>query len=83
MRTSIDIPDELFRKAKVRAAEKGLTLKDLIVSGLSKEIEVSTENREAVWGQFFGAFKDNPEVIDELDRVIEEEFGQIDPEDWK
>ncbi len=30
MRTTIDLPDELFRRAKARAALKGMTLKELI-----------------------------------------------------
>ena len=30
MRTTIDLPDELFRQAKVRAALDGMKLKDLI-----------------------------------------------------
>ena len=30
MRTTIDLPDPLFRRAKARAALSGLTLKDLI-----------------------------------------------------
>jgi hypothetical protein len=30
MRTTIDLPDNLFREAKVRAAQDGVKLKDLI-----------------------------------------------------
>jgi hypothetical protein len=30
MRTTIDLPDDLFRQAKARAALSGVTLKDLI-----------------------------------------------------
>lgn len=32
MRTTIDLPDELFRQAKAKAALDGLKLKDLIAS---------------------------------------------------
>ena len=34
MRTSIDIPDGLFREAKARAAMEGRSLKDVILRGL-------------------------------------------------
>lgn len=30
MRTTIDLPDELFRELKVRAARSGLTLRELV-----------------------------------------------------
>jgi hypothetical protein len=38
MRTSIDIPDELFKKAKITAVEQGLTLRQLMLRGLQKTI---------------------------------------------
>ena len=34
MRTTVDIPDELFRKAKSEAALQGRKLKDLVEDGL-------------------------------------------------
>ena len=34
MRTTIELPDELMTRAKVRAAEEGITLKDLFVSAV-------------------------------------------------
>lgn len=39
MRTTVDIPDELFRRAKVEAALHGRTLKDLVEEGLRIVIE--------------------------------------------
>lgn len=34
MKTTIDLPDDLVRLAKVQAAESGTTLKELVVRGL-------------------------------------------------
>jgi hypothetical protein len=34
MRTTVDIPDEMFRKVKVMAAEQGSTVRQLILEGL-------------------------------------------------
>jgi len=39
MRTSIDIPDPLFRRAKKLARERGTTLKDLLLEGLRRAVE--------------------------------------------
>jgi hypothetical protein len=41
MRTSIDLPDALFRRAKRVALERKTTLKALIASGLEKELGIS------------------------------------------
>ena len=39
MKTTIDIPDALYRKAKIRAVETGRTLKELVVVSLEKELD--------------------------------------------
>jgi hypothetical protein len=38
MRTTIDISDDLMKKAKVKAAEEGITLKELFTRMLKKEL---------------------------------------------
>jgi hypothetical protein len=43
MKTTLDIPDDLFREAKVRAAEKGITLKELMTEGLRLALSMKTE----------------------------------------
>jgi hypothetical protein len=34
MRTTVDIPDEMFRNVKVMAAEQGVTVRELVLDGL-------------------------------------------------
>jgi hypothetical protein len=41
MRTTVDIPDELFRRAKSEAALRGRKLKDLVEEGLRLVLEKS------------------------------------------
>ncbi len=38
MRTTIDLPDTLFRKAKATAALRGSTMKELVVRAVEREI---------------------------------------------
>lgn len=40
MRTTVDMPAELMQAAKVRAAERGETLKDLVSRAVAKELRV-------------------------------------------
>lgn len=42
MKTTVEIPDALFRQAKVQAAMQGIPLRDLVVRGLQLAIEEST-----------------------------------------
>jgi hypothetical protein len=39
MRTTVDIPDVLFRQAKAQAALRGLKLKDLVLKAIALELE--------------------------------------------
>jgi hypothetical protein len=39
VKTTIDIPEALYRKAKIRAVERGQSLKEIVISSLIKELE--------------------------------------------
>ena len=45
MNVNYEIPDELHRALKIRAAEVGLTLKDLIIQILTEALEPETVTR--------------------------------------
>jgi hypothetical protein len=38
MRTTLDLPDELLKRAKIAAIERGVTLRELIGSALVKDL---------------------------------------------
>jgi hypothetical protein len=39
VRTTIDIPDEIYRKLKIKAAQQGQTVRQIALRGIQKEIE--------------------------------------------
>ncbi len=45
MRTTVDIPDQLYRKLKSKAAKEGTTVKEIILRGV--EIELHSQTRQA------------------------------------
>lgn len=46
MKTTIDIPEPLYKQAKIRAIETGQTLKHLVLISLSRELKFSTSNSD-------------------------------------
>ena len=46
MRTTIDIPDELFRRVKSEAALRGKKLKDLVEEGLRAVVDKSSDKAD-------------------------------------
>lgn len=45
MKTTIDIPEALYKKAKIRAVETGQTLKQIVLTSLEKELNSHGEGR--------------------------------------
>jgi hypothetical protein len=43
MRTTIDIPDEVYRRLKVKAAVEGETLREIALRGILREIDGDIE----------------------------------------
>lgn len=54
MRTTIDIPDNLMKKAKKKAIEEGITLKQLFTQTLEKELKQATGKSNAPWKKVQG-----------------------------
>ena len=46
MKTTIDLPDEVLIKAKIFAAERRTTLRELVVEGLKRVTEIPTEDEK-------------------------------------
>jgi hypothetical protein len=86
MRTTIDLPDLLFREVKATAAHQGMHLKDYITEALLDKLAKKPVAAEKPWMKFAGIAAQDPEMIAEMKRiekVIEENFGQIEEDQWK
>lgn len=46
MKTTIDIPEALYKKAKIRAVETGQTLKQIVLTSLEKELNPTAKVAE-------------------------------------
>lgn len=54
MRTSVDIPDEIMKKAKIKAVEEGVSLRELIIRGLKHELELDEDETGTPWEDLKG-----------------------------
>lgn len=83
MKTTLELPDELFRQAKATAALRGESLKDFFTEALQERLERMTPGASAQkgWRSVFG--QASREEVEPVDAVIAEEFGCIDPDDWR
>jgi hypothetical protein len=82
VKTTIEIPDALFRHAKSVAAQRGIPLRALVTEALSDKLHTHTGN-DKPWMKAFGKLRSLRTETARINRIIEAEFEQIEPEDWK
>ncbi|HXK06789.1 MAG TPA: antitoxin [Verrucomicrobiae bacterium] len=82
MKTTIEIPDSLFRRAKSTAAERGIPLRVLVSEALAEKLRPQGAE-EKPWMKSFGKLRHLRSETRRIDRIIHEEFERIEPEDWK
>jgi len=83
MKTTLEVPDGLYRQIKARAALKGQTIRAFFLDAIQAKLtaERAGPRKTAGWRSVFGAVpKDD---IAELQRILDDEFSQIDSEDWE
>jgi hypothetical protein len=86
VRTTIELPDPLFREVKATAARQGMRLKDYITEALQDKLTKHPNPAEKPWMKFAGIAANDPEMVAELtrlERIVEENFEQIEEEEWK
>jgi hypothetical protein len=80
MKTTLEIPDKLFRLAKSVAAEQGVPLRALVTEALAEKLR-NSRGDEKPWLKSFGKLRNLRTETARITAIIEEEFERIDPED--
>ncbi len=73
MRTTLEIPDNLFKKAKLRAVHEGLALKDIVNRALERDLASTVDDvktRRTRAERLFAALDQarNPQPVGRLNR---------------
>jgi len=79
VKTTLEIPDPIFRKAKARAAERGIPLRQFVTEAVEEKLSAAEPKP---WMKMAGGLKHLHKETVRIQKLIDEEFGQIDPEDW-
>jgi hypothetical protein len=84
MKTTLELPDPLFRKVKATAAERGQSLKEFVTDALRDKLARDDGRRpahEPKWMEGFGKLKRLHNETARVQSIIDEEFEIIEPED--
>ena len=84
MKTTIEIPDPLFRRAKSTAAERGQSLKELVTEALQETLAGRTgkgSSAEPAWMEGFGKLRRLSRETERVQARIDKVFEIVEPED--
>jgi hypothetical protein len=76
MKTTIEIPESLYKMAKIRAIERGQTLKQIVLTSLEKELGVSVADEESQ-----SSYWANRKLHPEFQRLSEAGLMKLTPGD--
>ncbi|MSV30923.1 MAG: hypothetical protein EXQ57_00210 [Bryobacterales bacterium] len=80
MKTTLEIPDALFRQAKTVAAQKGIPLRELVAEALTDKLRTKQEV-DRPWMSSVGGLSHLREETRRINQIIRDEFETIEPED--
>lgn len=87
MKTTLDIPDVLFRKVKARAALEGRPMRDFVVEALGTKLQTATGTAavvcEPAWKRCFGSLRKQHQALHAVQATVDREFETVNPDEWK
>ena len=81
MKTTLGIPDAIFRRAKTVAAQRGIPFRALVSEALADKLRAQSDRDSKPWMKTFGKLRHLRKETAKINRIIDEEFEQIDTED--
>jgi len=84
MKTTVEIPDAVFRRAKAKAAERGQALREFVTEALQEKLSGRNSRSSAdtaPWMRGFGQLRSLRRETARIQRVIDQTFEVVEPED--
>jgi len=83
MKTTLEIPDTVFRRAKSAAAARGVPLREFVTEAVKDKLAARGNAGGKPWTKLMGKLKHLHKETVRINRVIEEDSERIDPEMWR
>jgi hypothetical protein len=83
MKTTLEIPDSIFRRAKSVAAARGIPLREFVTEAVRDKLASESKPSEKPWLKLMGKLKGLHKETARINRLIEEDSEKIDPELWR
>ncbi len=81
MKTTLEIPDPIFRRAKSAAAQHGISFREFVTAAVEDKLAAEKRAAHQPWKAAFGKLRRLRKETARINRIIEEEFERVDVED--
>ena len=76
MKTTLEIPDPILRKAKVQAAQRGIPLRQFVTEAVQEKL-AAAKSTDKPWMKAVGGLRHLHNENVRIQKLIDEEFEQI------
>ena len=83
MKTTLEIPDPIFRRAKAKAAELKIPLRQFVSEAVEEKLDEKSRSGPDVWLKLAGRLPHLRKESRRIGKLIEREFETIEPEEWE
>ena len=83
MKTTVDLPDPLFRKAKASAAERGISLKHFITEAVENRLTTPPADSNALTKPWMRILSELPRVPQVVLEEVRQRLAEADAADMK
>jgi hypothetical protein len=83
MKTTLEIPDPIFRRAKSVAAQRGIALRVFVTEAVEEKLANASKSGEKPWAKLVGGLRHLHKETVRINGIMKKEFEKIEPEDWE
>lgn len=83
MKTTLEIPDAVFRRAKSKAAERGIPFREFVTQAVKDKLASEAKTSEKSWVKHMGKLKHLRKETARINRLIAEDSERVDMEMWR
>jgi len=81
MKTTLEIPDPIFRRAKAKAAERGVPLREFVSEAVAEKLRMKFSPPVEARKRLVGSLRHLRKETARINTLIEQEFERIEPEE--
>jgi hypothetical protein len=81
LKTTLEIPDSIFRRAKSAAAERGIPLRQFVTEAVREKLGAHASSGDKPWMKSFGKLRHLRKETARIKQLIEDEFDRIEVAD--